>query len=183
MPESGISKNFIMNSTVNNTINPETEALLKLPGVKIALLFTTAGTVFCLANIFLVLYFTGKKHFIKTTHIFLCNLGVSDIILGAFVLVFGITLFFPSFTQLGRIALRVGMALASNMSALCILMISFQVSSYTFQNACKFLKCPANQGKPSCFSAVCVVCRVISFLSTVRLKYLGSGSILTNLGL
>ncbi len=68
-----------MNGTQNNTTEPESGAFIEIRPIPIALLFIMAGTIFCSANIFLVIYFTRKKHFTKTTHIFLCNLGVSGL--------------------------------------------------------------------------------------------------------
>ncbi len=127
MAENSTSKSPIMNNILHNiTLVAKMEESVN---VQMALLFTTAGAAFCLANSFLVLYFTHKKQFTLTTFTFLCNLGISDIVLGICVLLFGIMMFVPSQAdEVGITIFSVGAACASTMSASCILLLSIQVS-------------------------------------------------------
>ncbi len=71
-----------MNMTLNgaSVSRMETDGFLSNQAERVfySLLFTATGSAFCLANIFLVLYFTRKKQFTKTTFIFLCNLGKAN---------------------------------------------------------------------------------------------------------
>ncbi len=121
--------NFNMNSTLNITGTSHMEENLYRRATKvIGAGFTTAGSAFCLANSLLVLYFTRKKQFTKTTFIFLCNLGISDIIMGLSVFLLGIMLFVPSLNAVGSEIFRVGATCAGTMSAECILLLSIQVS-------------------------------------------------------
>ncbi len=98
-----------------------------------SILFTTAGSIFCLTNIFLVLYFTRRNQFTKTTFIFLCHLALSDITLGLCMCVYGIAAVVPSLTTAGRIIFRFGAVCACTMSTSCIFMISLQVSKRDYR--------------------------------------------------
>ncbi len=124
--------NFTMNDTLNSSNTTRTEADGTINShddrVYAALLFLASGSAFCLVNILLVIYFTRTNQFTKTTFIFLCNLGLSDIALGLCMCAYGMIVFLPSFTAAGRIIFRFGAVCACTMSAWCILMISVQVS-------------------------------------------------------
>ena len=131
MAENPTSKNLIMDNTLNNMTQAETG---ESDGVQFALFFTTAGSAFCLANSFLVLHFTRKKQFTQTTFTFLCNLGISDIILGLCILLCGVMTFVSSLAAVGGTIFSVGVAWTSTMSACCILMLSIQVRAIAFKS-------------------------------------------------
>ncbi len=126
--------NICYSNTNTSTTMPDessTNSFIDSPALQIQMLM---GIAVIVVNIILVIWFTKKRQFTETTFVFLINLGISDILVGVLTVLKIIAIAIASNqAQILCRGIVGGTALSVIMSAMCILLISTQVSmNHTF---------------------------------------------------
>ena len=97
-------------------------------GYEITTVTIILGFAIAVMNIILVSWFTKQRQFTKTTFIFLCCLGSSDVVYGFAIAVRGILIYIvPQYTTEICRVLNGFITMTVILSSICILLLSVQV--------------------------------------------------------